>query len=198
MLVVGLTGGIASGKSTVASLFADLGIEIIDADIIARELVAPGKPALAAIVAHFGESLLTADGHLNRRALREKVFHNPKQRLWLENLLHPPIREELNARATQAKGPYCILAIPLLTDRKHYPLIKRVLLVDAPEHLQLQRVQQRDQISLVQAKAILTAQSSRETRLALADDIIVNDGDLSQLSTQVQAYHQRYSQYGRS
>jgi len=195
--VIGLTGGIASGKTTVANLFAEQGIALIDADLIARELVKPGQNALLKIVQHFGKVVLHDDGSLNRCALREIIFQNPHQRAWLDNLLHPLIRAQLNEKALQAKSPYCLLIIPLLTDRQHYPVINRVLLVDAPEHIQIQRLCERDKISLAQARAILTAQSTREARLALADDIIINEGDIAQLKSQVAELHQRYCQYAK-
>ena len=191
-MVIGLTGGVASGKSTVAHLFQNLGAEIIDADQVAREVVAPGSEAYQKIVAHFGEWLVDQDRSLKRRALREVVFDDPKQRLWLEQLLHPLIREQLNLRAEQSPAPYCILVIPLLTDRSHYPKMARILVVDTPEHVQLQRVQARDQITKQEAQAILNAQTTRETRLEMADDVIVNDGDINHLLQQVKALHQVY------
>lgn len=191
-LVIGLTGGIASGKSLVAAAFSKLAIAIIDADVIARELVVPGQAGYFKIVEHFGDGILQADGGIDRRALRELIFQNSSERRWLEDLLHPLIRQELTRGAAQAQSPYCILVIPLLTDRQTYPIINRVLLVDAPEHLQLRRVQARDQISLMQAKAILTAQSPREARLALADDIIINDGEVGHVQAQVLRLHERY------
>jgi dephospho-CoA kinase len=190
--VVGLTGGIGSGKSTVANLFAELGIDLVDADIIAREMVALHSPALNEIAKHLGASVLNQDGSLNRKALREKVFQDPASRIWLENLLHPLIREAIIRQSLSAKSPYCIAVIPLLKSREDYPILNRVLVVDAPEALQIFRIQQRDQANEAQAKAIIAAQMPREERLKLADDIIINNGNIDSLASEVAALHQHY------
>lgn len=192
MLKIGLTGGIGSGKSTVAELFADLGITIIDADVIAREVVQPGSRALKQIAAHFGPGILEADETLNRRALRDKIFDNETERKWLEQLLHPLILEEMRQQSEKAPGTYCILVIPLLLEIAPYEIIGRILVVDAPETLQAERARQRDQLSQTQIDAILKAQTSRLQRLAVADDVIHNDGSLADLKQQVLKLHNRY------
>ncbi|MDF2940179.1 MAG: coaE [Gammaproteobacteria bacterium] len=190
--IIGLTGGIGSGKSTVANLFAELGIELIDADIIAREVVAPHSPALNEIVTHFGSVVLNQDSSLNRKALREKVFQDPVSRIWLENLLHPLIRKEIIRQSLSAQSPYCIAVIPLLKSREDYPILNRVLVVDAPESIQIARIQQRDQVDEAQAKAIIAAQMPRFDRLKLADDVMINDGHIAGLKREVERLHQQY------
>jgi len=194
---VGLTGGIASGKSTVSSLFAALGVPVIDTDQIARDVVAPGTPLLAQVIGRFGAELLSDAGELNRRALRARVFADPAQRAALEALLHPAIRAELERRAASAGGSYQILAIPLLVENNLGSSVDRVLLVDCPEELQLRRVQIRDAVTLAQARAVLAAQASRAARLAAADDVIVNDGDLQRLRGQVENLHTHYGTLAR-
>ena len=191
--VVGLTGGIGSGKSTVANLFAELGVDIIDADIIAREVVAPGEPALAAIAAHFGPGVMAASGHLNRRALRERVFNHPQEKAWLNALLHPMIRERMVAACAASVSPYCLLVVPLLVENKLTSLCQRVLVVDVSPDTQLQRTVKRDSSSETQIRAIMAAQASREQRLAAADDVINNNSpDQAGLLKEVQQLHQYY------
>jgi dephospho-CoA kinase len=194
---IGLTGGIASGKSTVSGLFAALGVPVIDADHIAREVVAPGTALLARVIARFGDGLLTPQGELNRRALRERVFADAAERASLEALLHPAIMAELQRRSLAAGGHYQILAIPLLVEHDLRASVDRVLLVDCEEALQLRRVQLRDGVTLAQARQILAAQASRAARLAVADDVIVNDGDLDQLRDRVETLHVRYGTLAR-
>lgn len=189
--LIGLTGGIASGKSTVAGLFADLGVGVVDADQVAREVVMPDTPALGKIIEHFGPTVLTAEGLLNRAALREQIFKDPQQRVWLEQLLHPLIRERMLAQAATLQSPYGLLMIPLLTDPTRYPLT-RICVVDMPEQLQLQRLQARDALTLAQAQAIVAAQASREQRLRLAHDVIDNQGDRAALQAQVARLHEIY------
>ena len=196
-LQIGLTGGIASGKSTVSGLFAALGVPVIDADRIARDLVAPGTALLGQLIARFGESLLTAAGELDRRALRERIFAQPADRAALETLMHPAIMAELRRRADAAGGLYQILAIPLLVEHELKSRVDRVLLVDCSEELQLRRVQVRDGVTLAQARAALAAQATRSARLAVADDIIVNEGDLERVREQVEALHIRYGTLAR-
>ena len=191
-LRIGLTGGIASGKSTVSRLFAALGVPVIDTDQIARDVVVPGSPLLARLVGRFGNSVLTAAGHLNRRALREQVFAQSADRAALEALMHPAIMEELQRRAEAAGGVYQILAIPLLVEHGLRASVDRVLLVDCPEELQLRRVRVRDGVTLSQARAVLAAQASRAARLAAADDVIINEGNLEALRRQVEILHSRY------
>ncbi len=189
---VGLTGGIASGKSTVANLFADLGVTIIDTDVIAREVVAPGSPLLPKIAAHFGRDVLAADGSLDRRALRQRVFADPAERQWLEQLTHPEIRRLTDERSDVAPGPYSIVAIPLLVETGGKDRFDRVLVVDCEPELQIARLQARDGSTRAQAEAALAAQVSRADRLAVADDVIHNDGDIAHLRDQVEKLHRAY------
>ena len=191
-LIVGLTGGIGSGKSTAAARFAELGVPVIDTDVIARELVAPGQTALAAIVARFGEDLLDAQGALRRAALRERVFADPAARRDLEALLHPRIRAESLRRIAALRDPYCIWVIPLLLESGARADLDRVLLIDCPEDLQRQRVQARDGLDAASLEGILAAQASRAQRRAIADDIIVNDGPPEALRRAVDAQHAAY------
>jgi dephospho-CoA kinase len=191
-LLIGLTGGIGTGKSTVCKLFAERGVAVIDADAIAKELVALDQPALQAIVQEFGKSIIDAQGRLRRDRLRSIVFSDPERRKRLEKLLHPLILEEMLSRANRAGGPYCILCIPLLIETAQSSAVDRVLVVDAPEALQIQRVIERDHLTIDEIKAIMQAQASREERLEAADDIIMNDSDITQLAEQVQDLHQKY------
>jgi dephospho-CoA kinase len=190
---IGVTGGIGSGKTTVCKLFARLGVAIIDADEIARELVSPGQPALQAIVQAFGEEFLDAQGQLRRDRLRAWVFGDREKRQRLEQILHPLIIQEMERRADQCHDPYCILSIPLLTETRLRRLVHRVLVIDCPEDLQLQRVISRDHLTADEVKAIIQTQSSRETRLQMADDVIVNDGDTIILEEQVAQLHGLYT-----
>jgi len=192
MFRVGLTGGIASGKSTVARFFGALGVPVIDADAIAREVVAPGTPALTQIRETFGAELIGPDGALDRRAMREQVFRDPDARRRLETITHPAIRAEMAARSASAGGPYQILDIPLLVEGGAQDRVDRVLVVDADEATQIRRLQARDGATLTEARAILAAQVPRAARLAAADDVIRNDGDLATLRDQVEALHARY------
>lgn len=191
--VIGLTGGIGSGKSTVASLFAGLGADIIDADIIAREVVATGEPALAAIADHFGAEVITASGELDRRALRARVFDNPQEKEWLNALLHPVIRERMLAACAASTSPYCLLVVPLLVENQLTSLCHRVLVVDVSPDVQLTRTIKRDNSNEAQIRAIMAAQASREQRLAAADDVINNNSpDQAGLLKEVQRLHQYY------
>jgi len=191
--VVALTGGVASGKSAVARRFEALGIHVHDADVAAREVVAPREPALAEIEFVFGAEVLNADGSLDRRAMRERVFADPEARRKLEGIIHPRVRAWLRRRVGMDRGPYCMLAIPLLVEnRAAYEWVDRVLLVDVPEMLQIERLMRRDGIARETAQRMLDAQSSRQQRLAMADDVIVNEGEESALDAQVTALHARY------
>ncbi|WP_314407611.1 dephospho-CoA kinase [Pseudomonas kuykendallii] len=190
--ILGLTGGIGSGKSAVAEHFVDLGVHLIDADHAARWVVEPGRPALARIAEHFGPTVLQADGTLDRGALRSKVFQDAEQRRWLESLLHPLIGEEIVSYLAQAKSPYAILVSPLLIESGQHRLTQRVLVVDAPEQLQLQRTMSRDKASEEQVRAILQAQAHREERLRHADDVLINDRDLPWLRSEVERLHHFY------
>lgn len=191
-LRIGLTGGIASGKTLVSRLFAARGVPVIDTDELAREAVEPGTEGLAAIRERFGESVIGADGRLDRRALREHVFRSSEARRDLEAITHPRIRALLEQRSATAGGPYQILVIPLLAETGRRTPVDRVLVVDCPESLQIERLMRRDGSSREQAEAILAAQASRAERLALADDVIRNDGDPAAVETAVAALHQRY------
>lgn len=195
MLKIGLTGGIGSGKSTVAHYFATLGVPVIDADQIAHELVNPGQPALQAIVNAFGTTVLDNNGQLDRARLRAMVFGadaHPDQRQLLESILHPTIRAEMQRRAQAMTAPYGLLSIPLLVEGGRTDLIERILVVDTPEALQHQRVRERSGLPDTEITAILRAQASRQQRLAVADDVIVNDADLGKLHQQVVLLHQFY------
>ena len=189
---VGLTGGIASGKSTAAKFFGALGIPILDSDQIARDVVEPGQPPLERLVERFGPSILTPDGHLDRPALRDIVFSDPKARADLEALTHPAIGAAMEARSAAAGGPYQVLVIPLLVEKNLGSHVDRVLLVDCDEALQMRRLSTRDGTTSTQAQAILNAQASRAARLKAADDVITNDADMSAVQNQVATLHARY------
>jgi len=190
--ILGLTGGIGSGKSSAARCFADLGIDCVDADQIARQVVRPGSKALIAIACQFGEDILLADGQLNRAALRQRVFTEPAQRKWLEDLLHPLIRIQLSEELAAAKSPYAILVSPLLIESGQRLMCSRILVIDAPKALQIERSMQRDGNTREQIEAILAAQLSREERLTHADDVLVNTQDFIWLQSQVKRLHQFY------
>jgi dephospho-CoA kinase len=189
---VGLTGGIASGKSTAAKFFGALGVPILDSDQVAREVVEPGQPPLERLVERFGPSILTPDGHLDRPALREIVFSDPKARADLEALTHPAIGATMEARSAAAGGPYQILVIPLLVEKNLGANVDRVLVVDCEEQLQIRRLRARDGGTIAQAQAILNAQAPRSARLKAADDVIRNDADMSAIRDQVATLHTRY------
>ena len=189
---VALTGGIGSGKSTVANAFAARGVNVIDADIIAREVVEPGTPALGAIVEHFGPQMLLADGSLDRRRLREKIFSQPEEKQWLNALLHPQIQQETQRRMRQATSAYVLWVVPLLVENKLWTRADRVLLVDVSKETQLARTVARDGVSRQHAENILAAQATREARLAVADDVIDNNGSPDTLAGDVARLHQRY------
>ncbi len=192
MLVIGITGGIGSGKTAVTDEFSKLGITVVDADIAARTVVEAGKPALNEIALQFGKEILLPNGELDRAALRAIVFKQPEQRKWLEKLTHPLIREEIINGLKHAKSPYVILASPLLIESNQYKLTHRVLVIDTPEELQIKRTVKRDNNNEEQVRSIINAQSSREKRLSFADDVVVNDQDLSYLHSQVNVLHERY------
>lgn len=192
-LVVGVTGGIGSGKSTVAALFQELGAAIVDTDAIAHEITRPGQAALEAIRVRFGEEYLGADGALYRGRMRALVFSDPAARRDLEAILHPLIRTETADRVARAEAPYVLLLIPLLVESGGYPeLVNRVLVVDCDEQLQIERTQRRSGLTEEQVRAIIAAQASRARRLALADDVIDNNGPLGVLQEQVRRLHARY------
>lgn len=190
--ILGLTGGIGSGKSAAAEHFAALGVHVVDADHAARWVVEPGRAALSQIAEHFGEQVLQADGQLNRSALRALIFSEPEQRRWLEALLHPLIREAIADNLAQAQSPYAILVSPLLIESGQYTTTQRVLVIDVPQALQIQRTLKRDNTSEEQVHAILKVQASREDRLRHADDVLTNDRDLEALKTEVERLHHFY------
>ena len=192
--ILGLTGGIGSGKSAVAEQFASLGVHMVDADQAARWVVEPGRPALRQIAQHFGDGVLLPTGELNRAALRERIFADPAERQWLERLLHPLIRSEIADHLARADSPYAIMVSPLLIESGQYRTVDRVLVVDVPEVLQIARTVARDQASEEQVRAILKVQAAREERLRRADDVLVNDRDLSWLRSEVERLHHFYLQ----
>ncbi|WP_339010934.1 dephospho-CoA kinase [Aeromonas popoffii] len=193
MYVVAVTGGIGSGKTTIANQFAALGIDVVDADIIARDVVEPGAPALAAIATYFGPDVIAPDGQLDRRSLRERVFSDPNAKAWLNALLHPLIRQEMLRQCASARSPYCLLVVPLLVENKLTGLANRVLVIDVDEATQIERTCRRDGVSAEQAKAIIAAQASRSERLAAADDVIDNhNGSKMAIKTRILALHETY------
>jgi dephospho-CoA kinase len=192
MLIIGLTGGIGSGKTTVANYFAELSVPIIDADHIARILTQPGTLAYQAIIQHFGTSILTIEQQIDRIKLRDIIFNQPKQRKWLEALLHPLIQAEIKQQLQQVNTPYCLVVIPLLIEKNWQNLVQWILVVDTLEDLQRQRSKVRDQLSDEMIEKILLSQHPRAKRINAADDIIVNDKDLAHLRNQVERLHQQY------
>jgi dephospho-CoA kinase len=196
-LTVGLTGGIASGKSLVAELFRQHGVHVIDADQLAREVVAPGQPGLARLVAHFGPDILDARGSLERRRMRERVFTDAEARRQLEAILHPLIHAELARQRDADGGEYSILMIPLLARSGMRVLVDRILVVDAPETTQIERLRRRDNISNELALNMLSAQETRQQRLDVADDILLNSGDASLLEAPVAQLHLHYLKLAR-
>ncbi|MNQ83734.1 Dephospho-CoA kinase [compost metagenome] len=193
MYVVAITGGIGSGKTTVANQFATLGIEVIDADLIAREVVEPGTPALTAIASHFGPGILDEQGRLDRRVLRERIFSEPAAKHWLNALLHPLIRSEMLRQCAAASSPYCLLVVPLLVENRLMNLADRVLVIDVDEATQIERTCRRDGVSRAQAEAILAAQASRAERLAVADDVLDNQSGTSEtILARILALHETY------
>lgn len=193
MYVVAITGGIGSGKTTVANQFAALGIEVVDADLIAREVVAPGTPALAAIVNHFGPEILTEQGLLDRRVLRERIFSDQAAKSWLNALLHPIIRSEMLRQCAAVSSPYCLLVVPLLVENRLTELADRVLVIDVDEATQIERTCRRDGVSREQAQAILASQASRSERLAMADDVLDNQsGTTETIRERILALHETY------
>lgn len=192
MFVLGLTGGIGSGKSAVAACFKKYGIKVVDADIAARKVVEPGMPALQAIAEHFGEKVLQADGTMDRAALRSIVFNDEQQRHWLEQLLHPAIGEWIAAELASANSAYAVLESPLLLETAQRKSTQRALVVDVSKELQIERATARDDNSREQIEAIIAAQLPREERLARADDVIDNSGSLADLESAVKTLHQQY------
>ncbi|MDX2348784.1 MAG: dephospho-CoA kinase [Porticoccus sp.] len=192
MYVIGLTGGIGSGKSVVAQYFKRLGTEVIDADIAARKIVEKGSPALTKIVEHFGVETLNSDSTLNRAFLRTRIFNDPQERLWLEALLHPLIRTWIQHALSIAVGPYTILETPLLLETAQHLLTDRILVIDTPEELQIRRASNRDNNNEEQIRAIMKTQLPREERRGKADDILDNSGSLDHIERQVTELHHKY------
>lgn len=197
MLRIGLTGGIASGKTTVADMFAELGVPVIDTDAVAREVVAVGEPALEDIVAAFGRELLRPDGSLDRQALRARVFASPAERHRLESIVHPRIRQRTLELAAATSGPYLVIVVPLLVESGFDRVVDEVVVVDCPEAEQRRRLIGRDGDDPEQAERMMAAQVGREARLAAADVVIDNGGSLEATRAQVAALHQRYLERAR-
>ena len=206
-IIIGLTGGIGSGKTTIANMFATLGIDIIDADIIAREVVQPNSPALGQIKQHFGDKVIFTDGNLNRALLREKIFSCDQEKKWLNELLHPLIRQSITSQLKEATSPYCLLVAPLLIENKLDALVHKVLVIDVKESVQLTRTLRRDKSNEQVIKSIMASQLSRTDRLSAADDVINNNVECNQtlhlvdkssskdeLYSQVEVLHQKYLQ----
>ncbi len=197
-LIIALTGGIASGKTTVANLFHEqFGIDLIDADVIARQVVEPNSEGLTKIIAHFGSQILTQQGELDRAALRERIFANPDEKQWLNQLLHPLIRQQMQRQIQQVQSPYGLLVVPLLVENNLQAMADQVIVVDVSPQTQIERTMQRDNVSQQQVESILAAQASRQQRLAIADDVIINDLQLNnqikpQLMPQVTNLHKKY------
>jgi dephospho-CoA kinase len=191
-LIVGLTGGIGSGKSEASKRFATRGVQIVDADIVAREVVASGSAALVQIAAHFGADILDAAGNLNRSKLRDIIFSEPTEKQWLEALLHPIINAEIRRQLSGATSAYAILASPLLLETQQFQLVDRILVIDTSEQHQLERASKRDKNNEAQIKAIMRTQLSRQERCARATDIIQNHGSIDELDMQVEKLHQLY------
>ncbi|MGH8508638.1 MAG: dephospho-CoA kinase [Gammaproteobacteria bacterium] len=192
---IALTGGFGAGKSTVCAVFAHLGVPIIDADQIARELVTPSQPALNLIVKKFGNDVLDSHGELRRAALRKIIFNDVARRKQLEAILHPRILQEMQQRAQSVRASYCICCVPLLLETGQVSHFDRVVVVDTPLEIQLERVMQRDHLTADEAKAIIQTQASRAERLEAADDVLTNDATLAHIQRQVHALHKRYLAY---
>ena len=192
MLVIGLTGGIGSGKSTVTRLFERFNITVIDTDCIAHEIVQPHTMPLKKISDHFGSTFITDQGELKRSKLRNYIFNHPSERRWLEQLMHPLIKKTMLERIQQAKEPYCLCVIPLLVEQQLFDHLQRIVVVDAPLELQIQRAMGRDHATQDEITAILKTQTSRENRLKVADDIIINNQDHRHLEQQVSKLHRKY------
>jgi dephospho-CoA kinase len=192
MYCIGLTGQLASGKSTVATYFSKLGVDVINADLIAKELTVSNQPAFTEIINHFGQSVLTTTGELDRRRLRQLIFNDTHERLWIEKLLHPLIRNEIIRKINEVKTPYCLIEIPLLTDKAHYPYLNRVLLVQAEPEQQISRFMTRDNGTREEALAIVATQASKNEHRTLADDVLFNTGSLADLKHHVEELHANY------
>ncbi|MBD2797600.1 dephospho-CoA kinase [Xenorhabdus sp. 18] len=196
--IVALTGGIGSGKTTISNVFSSLGVPLVDADIIAREAVASGTPALQAITEHFGSDILLPDGSLNRAMLRQKIFAAPEEKQWLNALLHPLIQRETQRQLNQVTAPYAIWVVPLLIENNLMHLADRILVVDVPTELQINRTMARDGVSREHVENILAAQASRQDRLEKADDVIVNHNSEQGITSRVAGLHLQYLKQAKS
>ena len=192
MLIIGLTGGIGSGKSAVSDKFKSLGITVVDADVAARTVVEPGQPALAEIERHFGSNILNQAGVLDRAQLREIMASDSEERVWLESVLHPKIGEQIAKELNESTSPYTIYVAPLLLETNSQKMCSRVLVVDVPKEIQIQRTAERDKVSEIQIEKIVAVQMEREERLEKADDVLVNTGTIKELEEQVVNLHQKY------
>lgn len=193
VLKIGLTGGIGSGKSTVCKIFSEFGVPVIDADIIAHSLVRPGMPALEEIAKTFGKELISNDGTLDRKKIRDQIFANDTERKKLEKILHPAVYKEISVQVENINSKYCIISIPLLIETDASDTVDRILVIDVPRELQLQRASNRDKTNKSDIKSIIDSQISREDRLAAADDIVNNDGNIENLHRQISGLHEYYS-----
>ena len=191
-MIIGLTGGIGSGKTAVSDTFKSLGIDIVDADVSSRLVVEKGQPALDEIQAHFGDGILDSENNLDRAKLREIIFKNPQERVWLEKLLHPKIAEHIKDQLESSNSPYCVLVSPLLLETEQKSYCSFVLVVDVPEESQIARTAKRDGVSEEQVKNIISAQIDREKRIEQADEIIINDGSMEELKEKVVVLHTKY------
>lgn len=190
--IVGVTGGIGSGKTAATDVFKTLGIDVVDADLVSRKVVEPGSVVLFQIEQHFGEDILLENGQLNRAKLREIIFRDQDAKQWVNDLMHPAIRQEIVTSLAEAKSDYVVLSAPLLIENGLEKFCNRVLVIDILEEMQLSRASRRDDVNEEQIRAIMTSQLDRQLRLKVADDVIDNSGDLAQLSEQVKKYHNKY------
>ena len=191
-MIVGLTGGIGSGKTAVSDLFQDLGITIVDADLASRVVVEKGREELNKIAEHFGEDILTSDGELDRAKLREVIFNSEEEKLWLESLLHPAIASQIQKELDSSRSPYTILVSPLLLETNQKNYCSTVLVVDVPVETQIERTSKRDNVSEEQIKSIIASQIDRDSRLEQADEVILNDGSIQHLESKVQELHKKF------
>lgn len=192
MLTIGLTGGIGSGKSAASSFLSSLGITIIDADRIAFQITSQGTKSFEEILSHYGPSILLENGDLNRKIIRDTIFKQPNEKKWLEQLLHPQIRKIITDQISISTGPYIIVSIPLLTESTGITFLDRVLLIDCSQELQIQRTCKRDNVTHQKVMDIIQQQASRSERIAIADDIIINNGTLAEMHHKLQSLHQSY------
>ncbi len=192
MLIIGLTGGIGSGKTAASDIFESLGVNVVDADIVAREVVEPEKPALNKIAKHFGKDILHDDGHLDRAQLRSIIFSQPLEKEWLENLLHPLIRQEIQAQLGRSTSQYAILVSPLLLETDQSKIVNRILLIDAPPNIQIERAAQRDNNSRQQIQKIIDSQLPRDVKISKSDDVICNDQSFAELEKKIIEQHAFY------